>query len=120
MKRRIITWGSSSEGTGGGRKRHQVPPPVAETREGSPADNQPIWNPARRPSHYVGMSLHPPGFIEPCLPTVSRIVPTAPQWASRSSTTGSGSSACATATFSGRRQPRRALTEGSGPTRKRH
>ena len=29
----------------------------------------------------VQMSLHPPGFIEPCLPTVSRIVPTGPQWA---------------------------------------
>jgi bifunctional non-homologous end joining protein LigD len=25
--------------------------------------------------------LHPPGFIEPCLPTVSRTVPTGPQWA---------------------------------------
>ena len=29
----------------------------------------------------VQMCLHPPGFIEPCLPTVSRIVPTGPQWA---------------------------------------
>ena len=27
------------------------------------------------------MSLHPPGFIEPCLPTGSQMVPTAPQWA---------------------------------------
>src|SRR6476646_6731610 len=27
------------------------------------------------------MSLHPPGFIEPCLPTVSRIVPTGLGWA---------------------------------------
>jgi bifunctional non-homologous end joining protein LigD len=27
------------------------------------------------------MSLHPLGFIEPCLPTVSRIGPTGPQWA---------------------------------------
>jgi ATP-dependent DNA ligase len=27
------------------------------------------------------MSLHPPGFIEPCLPTGSRIAPTGPQWA---------------------------------------
>jgi len=27
------------------------------------------------------MSLHPPGFIEPCLPTGSRTVPTGPQWA---------------------------------------
>jgi bifunctional non-homologous end joining protein LigD len=27
------------------------------------------------------MSLHPLGFIEPCLPTVSRTVPTGPQWA---------------------------------------
>ena len=27
------------------------------------------------------MSLHPPGFIEPCLPTVSRIVPTGLEWA---------------------------------------
>jgi ATP-dependent DNA ligase len=26
------------------------------------------------------MSLHPPGFIEPCLPTGSRTVPTGPQW----------------------------------------
>ncbi len=25
--------------------------------------------------------LRPPGFIEPCLPNVSRIVPTGPQWA---------------------------------------
>jgi bifunctional non-homologous end joining protein LigD len=30
---------------------------------------------------WVQMSLHPPGFIEPCLPTVSRIVPTGPEWA---------------------------------------
>jgi ATP dependent DNA ligase domain len=29
----------------------------------------------------LGMSLLPPGFVEPCLPTVSRIVPTGPQWA---------------------------------------
>jgi bifunctional non-homologous end joining protein LigD len=29
----------------------------------------------------VSTELHPPGFIEPCLPTVSRIVPTGPQWA---------------------------------------
>ena len=27
------------------------------------------------------MSLHPPGFIEPCLPTGSRTAPTGPQWA---------------------------------------
>jgi bifunctional non-homologous end joining protein LigD len=27
------------------------------------------------------MSLHPSGFIEPCLPTGSRTVPTGPQWA---------------------------------------
>jgi bifunctional non-homologous end joining protein LigD len=27
------------------------------------------------------MSLRPPGFIEPCLPTGSRTVPTGPQWA---------------------------------------
>ncbi len=27
------------------------------------------------------MPLYPPGFIEPCLPTVSRTVPTGPQWA---------------------------------------
>src|SRR6476469_1014319 len=27
------------------------------------------------------MSLHPPGFIEPCLPIVSRVVLTGPQWA---------------------------------------
>ena len=27
------------------------------------------------------MSLHPPGFIEPCLPTGSQTVPTGPQWA---------------------------------------
>jgi bifunctional non-homologous end joining protein LigD len=27
------------------------------------------------------MSLHPPGFIEPCPPTVSRTVPTGPEWA---------------------------------------
>ena len=27
------------------------------------------------------MSLHPPGFIEPCLPTSSRTTPTGPQWA---------------------------------------
>jgi bifunctional non-homologous end joining protein LigD len=27
------------------------------------------------------MSLHPRGFIEPCLPTVSRTVPTGPEWA---------------------------------------
>ena len=26
------------------------------------------------------MSLHPPGFIEPCLPTGSRTAPTGPQW----------------------------------------
>ncbi len=45
------------------------------------ADAQPIWTPARRPSHYCGMSLYPPGFIEPCLPTVSRIVPTGSRWA---------------------------------------
>jgi bifunctional non-homologous end joining protein LigD len=25
--------------------------------------------------------LHPPGFIEPCLPTGSQMVPTGPQWA---------------------------------------
>jgi bifunctional non-homologous end joining protein LigD len=24
---------------------------------------------------------HPPGFIEPCLPTLSRTLPTGPQWA---------------------------------------
>jgi bifunctional non-homologous end joining protein LigD len=27
------------------------------------------------------VSLHPPGFIEPCLPTGSRTAPTGPQWA---------------------------------------
>jgi bifunctional non-homologous end joining protein LigD len=27
------------------------------------------------------LSLHPPGFIEPCLPTGSRTAPTGPQWA---------------------------------------
>ena len=27
------------------------------------------------------MSLHPPGFIEPCLPTGRRTAPTGPQWA---------------------------------------
>jgi ATP-dependent DNA ligase len=27
------------------------------------------------------MPLHPPGFIEPCLPTGSRTAPTGPQWA---------------------------------------
>jgi bifunctional non-homologous end joining protein LigD len=27
------------------------------------------------------MTLHPPGFIEPCLPTISRMVPTGPEWA---------------------------------------
>ena len=27
------------------------------------------------------MALYPPGFIEPCLPTISRTVPTGPQWA---------------------------------------
>jgi ATP-dependent DNA ligase len=27
------------------------------------------------------MSFHPPGFIEPCLPTGSRTAPTSPQWA---------------------------------------
>jgi bifunctional non-homologous end joining protein LigD len=27
------------------------------------------------------MSLHPPGFIEPCLPTGSPTAPTGPQWA---------------------------------------
>jgi bifunctional non-homologous end joining protein LigD len=27
------------------------------------------------------MSLSPPGFIEPCLPTSSRTVPVGPQWA---------------------------------------
>ena len=27
------------------------------------------------------MALRPPGFIEPCLPTGSRTVPTGPQWA---------------------------------------
>jgi ATP dependent DNA ligase domain len=27
------------------------------------------------------MSLHPPGFIEPCLPTGSRTAPSGPQWA---------------------------------------
>ena len=27
------------------------------------------------------MSLHPPGFVDPCLPTASRIVPTGPEWA---------------------------------------
>jgi hypothetical protein len=46
-----------------------------------PAGVQPIWTLAIGPSHYPGMPLHPPGFIEPCLPTVSRIVPTGPQWA---------------------------------------
>ncbi len=25
--------------------------------------------------------MHPPGFIEPCLPTVSRMAPTGPPWA---------------------------------------
>jgi bifunctional non-homologous end joining protein LigD len=29
----------------------------------------------------VTTSLYPPGFIEPCMPTVARIVPTGPQWA---------------------------------------
>ncbi len=28
-----------------------------------------------------GMPLYPLGFIEPCLPTVSRLVPTGPEWA---------------------------------------
>ena len=37
----------------------------------------------------IQMSLHPPGFIEPCLPTVSRIVPTGPQWAYEINTTAS-------------------------------
>jgi ATP-dependent DNA ligase len=36
---------------------------------------------AARYRRRVITSLHPPGFIEPCLPTVSRIVPTGPQWA---------------------------------------
>jgi hypothetical protein len=27
------------------------------------------------------MTLYPPGFVEPCLPTVCRAVPTGPQWA---------------------------------------
>ena len=27
------------------------------------------------------MSLHPPGFIEPCLPTGRQTAPTGPQWA---------------------------------------
>ena len=34
-----------------------------------------------RPSHYVSMPLYAPGFIEPCLPTVSRTMPIGPQWA---------------------------------------
>ena len=25
--------------------------------------------------------LHPAGFVEPCLPTISRTVPTGPEWA---------------------------------------
>jgi ATP-dependent DNA ligase len=55
-----------------------VPPPGGKT---APCQRQPIWTPARRPSHYLGMSLYPPGFIEPCLPTVSRSLPTGPEWA---------------------------------------
>jgi ATP-dependent DNA ligase len=31
--------------------------------------------------HPLDTVHHPPGFIEPCLPTVSRAVPTGPQWA---------------------------------------
>ena len=43
------------------------------------------------------MSLHPPGFIEPCLPTGSRTAPTGPQWAYEIKHDGSASSATATA-----------------------
>jgi hypothetical protein len=45
------------------------------------AEDEPIWTPVRQPSHYSRMSLLPDGFIEPCLPTVSRTVPTGPEWA---------------------------------------
>src|SRR5262249_12118573 len=36
---------------------------------------------AARYRRRVITSLHPPGFIEPCLPTVARIVPTGRKWA---------------------------------------